>query len=81
MFTSEPSYFNFLMKRGCVHRSRVPFAQAVGVMPEHTQHARHACRPERIQPPLPNGGRPGLRRKRQAKPLTMATNHVSRHRL
>jgi hypothetical protein len=34
MFTAEPSYFNFLMEHRCVRRVRVPFAQAVGVMPD-----------------------------------------------
>jgi hypothetical protein len=46
MITSEPSYFDFLMKR-CVCRTRVPFAQAVGVMPERALHVR-TRRPERI---------------------------------
>jgi hypothetical protein len=36
MFTAEPSYFNFLMGHRCVRRARVPFTQAVGVMPEVT---------------------------------------------
>ena len=34
MATAEPSYFDFLMKHSCVRRGRVPFAEAVGVMPE-----------------------------------------------
>jgi hypothetical protein len=34
MITAEPSYFDFLMKHRCPRRTRVPFAQAVGVMPE-----------------------------------------------
>jgi hypothetical protein len=34
MITAEPSYFDFLMKHRCPRRIRVPFAQAVGVMPE-----------------------------------------------
>jgi hypothetical protein len=40
MLTSEPSYFDFLMKRRCLRRTRVPFAQATGVMPELTRHLR-----------------------------------------
>jgi hypothetical protein len=36
MFTAKPSYFNFLMEHRCGCRVRVPFAQAVGVMPELT---------------------------------------------
>ena len=51
MLTSEPSYFDFLMKRRCLPRTRVPFAQAVGVMPERTRHA-HTRRPERMRPIL-----------------------------
>jgi hypothetical protein len=34
MFTAEPSYFDFLMKHRTPRRTRVPFAQAVGVVPE-----------------------------------------------
>ncbi len=34
MLTSEPSYFDFLMKNRGVRRTPVPFAQAVGVLPE-----------------------------------------------
>jgi hypothetical protein len=34
MLTSESSYFDFLMKNRGVRRAPVPFAQAVGVLPE-----------------------------------------------
>jgi hypothetical protein len=34
MLTGEPSYFDFLMKNRSVHRTHIPFAQAVGVLPE-----------------------------------------------
>jgi hypothetical protein len=57
MLTSEPSYFDFLMNRRCLRRKRVPFVQAVGVMPELARHAR-TSRPERTPPILPNGTRP-----------------------
>lgn len=40
MITAEPSYFDFLMKHRCPRRTRVPFAQAVGVMPELTRVVR-----------------------------------------
>jgi hypothetical protein len=36
MFTTEPSYFNFLMEHRCARRVRVPFMQAAGAMPEAT---------------------------------------------
>jgi hypothetical protein len=34
MTTAEHSYFNFLMEYRCARRVRIPFAQAVGVMPD-----------------------------------------------
>ncbi len=34
MTTAQSTYFDFLMKHRCPRRIRVPFAQAVGVMPE-----------------------------------------------
>lgn len=34
MLTSEPSYFDFLMKNRSLRGARVPFAQAAGVLPE-----------------------------------------------
>ncbi len=40
MITAEPSYFDFLMKHRCHRRVRVPFAQAVGVMPELSRVVR-----------------------------------------
>jgi hypothetical protein len=40
MFTSEPSYFNFLMKNCSARRTTVPFAQAVGVLPELARTVR-----------------------------------------
>jgi hypothetical protein len=42
MLTSESSYFNFLMKNRGVRRTPVPFAQAVGVLPELARAVR--CR-------------------------------------
>jgi hypothetical protein len=42
MTTAEHSYFNFLMEHRCARRVRIPFAQAVGGMPEHTPVDR-AC--------------------------------------
>jgi hypothetical protein len=54
MLTAEPSYFDFLMKRRCLRRTRVPFAQAVGVVPERMPVAR-SHRPPRLRPVLPNG--------------------------
>jgi len=48
MFTSEPSYFNFLMKNRSVRRTPVPFAQAVGVLPELAHVVRY--RPPVSQP-------------------------------
>jgi hypothetical protein len=42
MTTAEHSYFNFLMEYRCARRVRIPFAQAVGVMPERTPVDR-AC--------------------------------------
>ncbi len=46
--TSEPSYFNFLMKNRGVSRNHVPFAQAVGVLPELARTIRF--RPSALQP-------------------------------
>jgi len=46
--TSESSYFNFLMKNRSIRRTPVPFAQAVGVLPELARVAR--LRPEASQP-------------------------------
>jgi len=37
MLTSEPSYFNFLMKTRGLRRTPVPFAQAAGVQPEFSR--------------------------------------------
>jgi hypothetical protein len=54
MLTSEPSYFDFLMKRRSLRRTRVPFAQAAGVMPEVKPHPR-TRRPERMPSIVPNG--------------------------
>ena len=54
MLTSEPSYFDFLMTRRSLRRTRVPFAQAAGVMPEVKRHPR-TRRPERMPSILPNG--------------------------
>jgi hypothetical protein len=48
MFTAEPSYYNFLMEHRCLRRSRVPFAQAVGLIPDLTSVMR-ARRPQRVQ--------------------------------
>jgi len=45
-FTSESSYFDFLMKNRGVRRTPVPFAQAVGVLPE-------LARAVRFRPPAP----------------------------
>jgi hypothetical protein len=42
MTTAEHSYFNFLMEYRCARRVRIPFAQAVGVMPERAPIDR-AC--------------------------------------
>jgi len=46
MLTSEPSYFNFLMKSRGLRRTPVPFAQATGVLPEppHGVRFRSAVR-------------------------------------
>jgi hypothetical protein len=46
MLTSEPSYFNFLMKNRSLRRTPVPFAQAAGVLPEppHGVRLRSAVR-------------------------------------
>jgi hypothetical protein len=40
MLTTEPSYFNFLMKNRSLRGARVPFAQAAGVRPELSREAR-----------------------------------------
>jgi hypothetical protein len=48
MFTSEPSYFDFLMKNRSVRRTPVPFAQAVGILPELAHVVRY--RPPVSQP-------------------------------
>ena len=48
MFTGEPSYFNFLMKNRAFRRAPVPFAQAVGVLPELAHAVRY--RPPVSQP-------------------------------
>ena len=40
MLTSESSYFDFLMKNRGVRRTPVPFAQAVGVLPELARAVR-----------------------------------------
>jgi hypothetical protein len=48
MLTAEPSYFNFLMEHRSVRRVRVPFAQAVGLIPELASVVR-ARRPQRVQ--------------------------------
>jgi hypothetical protein len=40
MFTSEPSYFDFLMKNRGAGRTCVPFVQAVGVLPELARSVR-----------------------------------------
>jgi hypothetical protein len=47
MLTSEPSYFNFLMKRRSHCRTRVPFAQAAGAIPDVKRRLR-TRRPERM---------------------------------
>jgi len=52
MFTSEPSYFDFLMKNRRVRRTAVPFVQAVGVLPELARSARF--RPSASQPKAAN---------------------------
>lgn len=49
MITAEPSYYDYLMKNRCVRRTRVPFAQAVGVMPELTRNVRSSM-PQRTRP-------------------------------
>ena len=49
MLTSESSYFDFLMKNRGVRRTPVPFAQAVGVLPELARAVRlrrHALQPK-----------------------------------
>jgi hypothetical protein len=51
MFTAEPSYFNFLMEHRCVRRARVPFAKAVGLIPELTSVVR-ARWPQRSSEPV-----------------------------
>jgi hypothetical protein len=40
MLTSESSYFDFLMKNRGIRRTPVPFAQAVGVLPELARAVR-----------------------------------------
>ncbi len=40
MLTSEPSYFNFLMKSRGLRRARVPFVQAAGVLPDLARAVR-----------------------------------------
>jgi hypothetical protein len=40
MLTSEPSYFNFLMKNNGLRGARVPFAQAAGILPELARAVR-----------------------------------------
>jgi hypothetical protein len=59
MLTSEPSYFDFLMKRRGLRRTRVPFAPPVGVIPEVTRQVR-TRRLEGMRPILPNGTSPVL---------------------
>jgi hypothetical protein len=54
MLTAEPSYFNFLMEHRCVRRVRVPFAQAVGVMPNFPRAVR-SRRWQRIETASLNG--------------------------
>jgi hypothetical protein len=44
MLTAESSYFDFLMRNRGVRRTPVPFAQAVGVLPELAR-AVHFRRP------------------------------------
>ncbi len=58
MFTTEPSYFNFLMEHRCARRVRVPIRQAVGIMPGLTR----ATRSRRLQRVLSvwEGGKAGL---------------------
>jgi hypothetical protein len=48
MLTSEPSYFDFLMKNRGVRGIPVPFVQAVGVLPELARSIRF--RPSASQP-------------------------------
>ena len=48
MFTAEPSYYSFLMEHRCARRIRVPFAQAVGLIPD-LMSVRRARRPQRLQ--------------------------------
>jgi len=40
--THETSYFNFLMTNRGLRRTAVPFAQAVGVLPDLTRRVRVA---------------------------------------
>ena len=58
MFTSEPSYFNFLMEHPGARRVRVPFRQAVGIMPKLTRATR-SRRPQRVLS-VWEGGKAGL---------------------
>jgi hypothetical protein len=55
MLTVGPSYFDFLMKYRRLSRARVPFAEAVGVMPELT-HLAYSRTPRRTP-----AWRPGAR--------------------
>ena len=55
MRTGAPSYFDFLMKHRCSRRPRVPFAQAVGIMPDFA-HVLRSRVPQRMQPVAPKGG-------------------------
>ncbi len=55
MFTTEPSYFNFLMEHRCGRRVRVPFARAAGLMPE-VACAERARRSQRERAASPSGG-------------------------
>lgn len=54
MLTAEPSYYDYLMKNRCVQRTRVPFAQAVGVVPELARNVRSRV-PQRTRPLPANG--------------------------
>ena len=47
MLTAESSYFDFLMRNRGVRRTPVPFAQAVGVLPELAYAVR--CRRSALQ--------------------------------
>jgi hypothetical protein len=60
---AESSYFNFLMEHRCTRRTRVPFAQVAGVIPELTGAAR-LRRPQR----RPEASLDGIGRRRCGKP-------------